>query len=152
MDSLDYHEQTKHTTESVRRGPGLDWANRPRLFKHYVDGPPARDIPAPLVPLLGLTGGVTKMLHGMPFRAAACTGALYHVEMYVVDANGVSHAAMDSLSLVPLRDGDFRGALGGAIAGDPGREAVVFTTTFWRNAWKYRDRMYRHAFWDLGTM
>jgi nitroreductase len=28
----------------------------------------------------------------------------------------------------------------------------VYTTTFWRNAWKYQSRAYRHAFWDGGTI
>ncbi|MFC7230881.1 nitroreductase family protein [Saliphagus sp. GCM10025308] len=28
----------------------------------------------------------------------------------------------------------------------------VATSTWWRNAWKYRDRTYRHAFWDSGTV
>lgn len=28
----------------------------------------------------------------------------------------------------------------------------VATSQWWRNAWKYRDRTYRHAFWDSGTI
>jgi nitroreductase len=29
---------------------------------------------------------------------------------------------------------------------------IVYTSTFWRNAWKYESRAYRHAFWDSGTI
>ena len=29
---------------------------------------------------------------------------------------------------------------------------MALTTTFWRNAWKYQARAYRHAFWDSGTI
>ena len=29
---------------------------------------------------------------------------------------------------------------------------LVLTSTFWRNAWKYRTRTYRHCFWDAGTL
>ncbi len=29
---------------------------------------------------------------------------------------------------------------------------VVATSTWWRNAWKYGARTYRHAFWDSGTV
>jgi hypothetical protein len=29
---------------------------------------------------------------------------------------------------------------------------LVSTSTFWRNAWKYRARAYRHAWWDDGTL
>jgi SagB-type dehydrogenase family enzyme len=28
---------------------------------------------------------------------------------------------------------------------------LAMTSTFWRNAWRYRERAYRHAFWDAGT-
>ena len=29
---------------------------------------------------------------------------------------------------------------------------AVCTSTFWRNAWKYQARTYRHCFWDDGTL
>jgi hypothetical protein len=28
---------------------------------------------------------------------------------------------------------------------------LVCTSTFWRNAWKYQARTYRHCFWDTGN-
>ena len=28
---------------------------------------------------------------------------------------------------------------------------LAVTSTFWRNAWRYRERAYRHTFWDAGT-
>jgi hypothetical protein len=28
---------------------------------------------------------------------------------------------------------------------------VALTSTFWRNAWRYKGRAYRHTFWDTGT-
>ncbi len=28
---------------------------------------------------------------------------------------------------------------------------LIATSTFWRNAWRYKERAYRHTFWDLGT-
>ena len=28
---------------------------------------------------------------------------------------------------------------------------VAVTSTFWRNAWKYCGRAYRHPTWDAGT-
>jgi SagB-type dehydrogenase family enzyme len=161
MDALAYHELTKHSPESVRRAGGLDFSNQPRLFKKYV-GLGATAIPASLADVIRLSGGITKWLGGMPFRANACTGALYHIEIYVVGgeldglAAGVYHVDIQADALVPLRSGDYRAALA-AAAGHPASlghapVALVFTTTYWRNAWKYRTRMYRHAFWDLGTM
>jgi SagB-type dehydrogenase family enzyme len=161
MDALTYHEVTKHSPDSVRRAGGLDFSNQPRLFKKYL-GLRARPIPTALADVIRFSGGITKWLWGMPFRANACTGALYHIEVYVVSgdleelAAGVYHVDIEADALVLLRSGDFRAALI-ASAGWPASlrhapVALVFTTTYWRNAWKYRARMYRHAFWDLGTM
>src|SRR5262245_60215850 len=95
------------------------------------------------------------------FRAAACTGALYHVEPYVVAgeieglAPGVYHYSVHEESLRRIRAGDFREALASASA-DPRANSVkatiLFTSAIWRNAWRYEDRAYRHVFWDSGTI
>jgi SagB-type dehydrogenase family enzyme len=89
----------------------------------------------------------------MPFRAAACTGALFHIELYLVCADlpdleaGVYHYGAHDNGLRQLRRGDFRQCLGVAAP-----LAIVLTSTWWRNAWKYQERTYRHAFWDSGTI
>src|SRR5439155_578352 len=55
-----------------------------------------------------------------------------------------------------LRAGDHRAAVVAATAGEPAMTAapviVACTSTFWRNAWKYQARTYRHCFWDDGTL
>ncbi|UPM44372.1 SagB/ThcOx family dehydrogenase [Halocatena salina] len=101
----------------------------------------------------GITKTIQRGGHSIPFRAAACTGALYHVELYVIcgplpglDA-GVYHFDPRTLSLDLLRTGDFRG-----VCGPTAPFVMVPTTVWWRNAWKYRARTYRHAFWDSGTI
>lgn len=94
------------------------------------------------------------------FRAASCTGALYHIEGYVVCADmpgltaGVYHYDPRRHVLQQLREGDFREVLRGWHEfKDYGAHAyVVLTSTFYRNAWRYEDRSYRHAFWDAGTV
>src|SRR5439155_23020981 len=52
--------------------------------------------------------------------------------------------------------GDYRGACVAAAGGERSRAqarvVVASASTYWRNAWKYRDRAYRHAFWDGGTL
>ena len=49
-----YHEATKHSWESVRGSHhGLDWANKPLLFKIYPDAPAIvlpREVSAPVMP------------------------------------------------------------------------------------------------------
>ena len=107
-----------------------------------------------LARLCYFSNGVTRVLRRMPFRAAACTGALYHIEIYLIcgeladlDA-GVYHYGAHDNALRQLRAGDFR------VAAGPGTAPVslALTTTYWRNAWKYESRAYRHAFWDSGTV
>ncbi len=96
------------------------------------------------------------------FRAAACTGALYEVEIYAVcgglpglDA-GVYHFSPADFTLRRLREGDLRGELVCAAAGEEAISqapvTLVLTAIFWRNAWKYRARAYRHFFWNSGTI
>jgi SagB-type dehydrogenase family enzyme len=119
-----------------------------------------------LARLLIFSAGITKQ-RSHPggtfyFRAAACTGALYEIELYVVtgDLNGldagVYHFSPADVSLRLLRKGDFRGnlaqatAMQAAVAGAPA--TIVSTGTYWRNAWKYQARTYRHFGWDNGTL
>jgi SagB-type dehydrogenase family enzyme len=171
---------------------GLDWDIQPRPFKVYPDLDPIplpRDFPSSTRPALAVLDGPRG--HGGPpldraqlarllyftagvlrrraypggeicFRAAACTGALYHIDVYLVCGiladlePGVYHFAPDDFALRRLRAGDHRATLAGASGEEPavaGAPAIlVCTSTFWRNAWKYQARAYRHCFWDGGTL
>jgi SagB-type dehydrogenase family enzyme len=170
----------------------LDWDNQPLPFKVYPDldaiplptdlpgsqrlaidaiagtaAAPARPVDAGvLAHLLYFSAGVLRRRAypggEMLYRAAACTGALYHVDVYVVCgdvdglAAGVHHFGPHDFALRTLRAGDHRAHLVAATAGEAhaaGAQALlVLTSTFWRNAWKYRARTYRHCFWDAGTL
>ncbi|NHN47545.1 SagB/ThcOx family dehydrogenase [Halostella sp. JP-L12] len=110
----------------------------------------------------GVVESIERQGRTLRFRAASCTGKLYHVDLYLVcgDCDGLSagvyHFDPATFALDVVREGDYRGALADAT-GDyaPVADApvtVAVTSTWWRNAWKYRDRTYRHAFWDSGTV
>src|SRR5215472_9976531 len=110
----------------------------------------------------GLMGrGVDTRTGRIEFRTAGGTGARYHLEVYFVCAGlpdlpaGIYQYAAHDHSLRQLRAGDFRGVLVDATGAEPAvaRAPVVLamTSTFWRNAWRYKAREYRHAFWDGGT-
>src|SRR6267142_3739276 len=96
------------------------------------------------------------------FRAAACTGALYEIELYVVAGDlpgldaGVYHFNPADVSLRLLRKGNFRGNLAQATVMEPAvahaPATVICTGIYWRNAWKYQARTYRHFGWDNGTL
>jgi SagB-type dehydrogenase family enzyme len=95
------------------------------------------------------------------FRHAGCTGARYHLELYLVCgdlpglSSGVYHYAAHDHSLRRLRAGDYRAAVVAATGDEPAIAAApvvaVWTSTFWRNAWRYQERAYRHVYWDAGT-
>ena len=116
--------------------------------------------------LLYLSAGVTKKVEHpggtQYFRAASCTGALYAFELYIVCGDldgldaGVYHFGSGDSSLRRLREGDYRGVLAGAAGSDPAivraSAILICTGTYWRNAWKYQARTYRHFGWDNGTI
>jgi SagB-type dehydrogenase family enzyme len=116
--------------------------------------------------LLFFSAGVTKSKK-FPggetfFRAAACTGALYEIELYLVCqdlpglAAGVYHFGAAEFGLRQLRSGDYRKELLDATGGEKAIAhaplILICTGTYWRNAWKYRSRTYRHFGWDNGTV
>jgi SagB-type dehydrogenase family enzyme len=55
-----------------------------------------------------------------------------------------------------LRKGNFRGNLAEATAMETAvaraPATIICTGTYWRNAWKYQARTYRHFGWDSGTL
>src|SRR5713226_4280830 len=79
--------------------------------------------------LLYLSAGITRHRKypggEIYFRAAACTGALYEVELYLISADlphlqaGVYHFAPAEFGLRRLRAGDYRRALLEATAPEP---------------------------------
>src|SRR5271165_6904623 len=119
-----------------------------------------------LARILFFSAGITKQ-RAYPsgeiyFRAAACTGALYEIELYLVTGDlkgveaGVYHFDPADVALRLLRKGDFRGNLAQATAMEPAvahaPATIICTGTYWRNAWKYQARTYRHFGWDGGTL
>jgi len=119
-----------------------------------------------LAEILFLSAGVTRRRKypggEILFRAAACTGALYHIDLYLVCADlqdlpaGVYHFSPHDFALRCLRQGDFRGVLTRASGQEPSvldaPAILLCASTFWRNAWKYQARAYRHCYWDNGTI
>lgn len=114
--------------------------------------PPARDLDlAHLSRLLHLSAGVVRTSprpYGTyPFRAAGSAGGRFPLELYVAIPEGrglppgVHWYRPDEHALVEV--------------GPPPRGAaptVIVTGIPWRTGWRYRERGYRHVFWDAGTM
>jgi SagB-type dehydrogenase family enzyme len=121
---------------------------------------------ATLSRILYLSAGITKRKRHpggeIMFRAYPNTGALHHIDLYLVAGElpglsaGVYHFGPHDFALRRLREGDYRSVLVEASGRSPDlvRAPLIIASasTYWRNAWKYQARAYRHCFWDGGTL
>ncbi len=106
---------------------------------------------AQLARLLYLSAGVVRVTerpYGVhPFRAAGSAGGRFPLEVYVaVPPGGPLPAGVHWYD-------PWEHAL--ARVGPPpraGGPAVIVTGVPWRTGWRYRERGYRHMYWDAGTM
>jgi SagB-type dehydrogenase family enzyme len=168
------------TLEVTRLPRDFQETGKPALSVIAADPPipKAESIPdlESLAQVLFFTAGVTKSKKHQQgetfFRAAACTGALYEIELYVVCTDlrskiqlpdsapvvpaGVYHFGAAEFGLRQLRAGDFRHAVLQATGDDASIAhapvILISTGVYWRNAWKYKSRTYRHFGWDNGTI
>jgi hypothetical protein len=106
---------------------------------------------AQLSRLLYLSAGVVRTMkrpYGVhPFRAAGSAGGRFPLELYVAVPAGAPLPAgvhwYDPWEHALVRVGP------PPRAGGP---AVIVTGVPWRTGWRYRERGYRHVYWDAGTM
>ncbi len=133
-----------------------------------VSGREGERIPnlATLSRVLGLSAGITKRKRypggEILFRAYSNTGALHHIDLYLVTGElpglsaGVYHFDPRDFALRRLREGDYRAILveasGRSLDLIRAPAIIASASTYWRNAWKYEARAYRHCFWDSGTL
>jgi SagB-type dehydrogenase family enzyme len=124
--------------------------------------PPLADLTRILYFSAGITKKKTYPGGEIYFRAASCTGALYEFELYIVCGDlpdlkaGLYHFGPGDFALRLLRPGDHRSLIVNATAHEESaaRAPVIIISagTYWRNAWKYGARTYRHFGWDNGTI
>src|SRR3954470_2406924 len=155
-----------------------DISRLPWFYKRYDDSLPRVELPRELLPttapalavmagtaavppssvdlprlarLLHLSAGVTRTAERpyttWLFRASGSAGGRFPLELYVAIPEGLSAPAG-----VHCYD-PYEHALvtvGPPPAGDVA--TVVVTGVPWRTGWRYRERGYRHIYWDAGTM
>jgi len=101
--------------------------------------------------LLYLSAGVVRTMerdYGIhPFRAAGSAGGRFPLELYVAVPDGTRLPAglywYDPLEHALVQ-------VGPPPRGDA--PTIVVTGVPWRTGWRYRERGYRHVYWDAGTM
>ncbi len=138
-----------------RRALPRDWPEpalpATRVLAGAVDVPVSDiDLPA-LSRLLFLSAGVTRTAERRGrrflFRAAGSAGARFPLELYVAVPDGTSLPAG-----VHWYDPADHALVQVGPAPDGGAPTVVLTGVPWRTGWRYRERGFRHIYWDAGTM
>ncbi|HEY6962024.1 MAG TPA: nitroreductase family protein [Gaiellaceae bacterium] len=116
-----------------------------------VDIPPAALDLAQLGRVLYLCAGIVRTAQrdwgALYFRAAGSAGARFPIELYVAVPDGSPLPA--GVHWYHPHDHALV-----TIGPPPGGEApaIVSTGIPWRTGWRYRERGYRHIYWDSGTM
>ena len=107
---------------------------------------------AQLARLLFLAAGVVRTVERPTgtwlFRAAGSAGARFPIELYVAVPEGGSLPA--GVHWYDPRDHALVRV--GPAPRDGEAVTVVSTGVPWRTGWRYRERGYRHIYWDSGTM
>jgi hypothetical protein len=158
-----------------------DMTRRPMAYKRYDDDLPRillpQDLPASATPatavlagtaevpaarldlaalarLLYLSSGVTRRTTRpdgslVLFRAAGSAGARFPLELYVAAPRG---SGTDVPPGLHCYDPEAHSLV--TVGPPPLGEAptVVVTGLSWRTGWRYRERGFRHIYWDAGTM
>ncbi len=113
-------------------------------------GPGTFDLPQ-LSRLLHLSAGVVRITvrpyTTWLFRAAGSAGARFPLELYVAVPEGTAVPA--GVHWYQPQDHALL-----RIGPPPrsGAPTVIVTGIPWRTGWRYRERGYRHVYWDAGTM
>jgi hypothetical protein len=155
-----------------------DLARFPWFFKRYAHSLPRvalpRDLPPTTAPAVAVLAGTADVAHTelnlpqlsrllhlsagvvrttvrpyttWPFRAAGSAGGRFPLELYVAVPDGTPVPA--GVHWYDPHDHAF------VRVGPPPRgetPALVATDVPWRTGWRYRERGYRHVYWDAGTM
>jgi hypothetical protein len=157
----------------------MDLARLPWFFKRYAESLPRvplpRDLPTAPAPAVAVLAGnadvarsdldlpqLSRLLHlsagvvrtqelsytTWPFRAAGSAGGRFPLEVYVAVPEATAAVPAGVHWYDPLEHALVK-------IGPPPRgsaPAVAVTGVPWRTGWKYRERGYRHVYWDVGTM
>lgn len=101
--------------------------------------------------LLHLSAGVVRTMERpyatWLFRAAGSAGGRFPLELYVSVPDGTGLPAG-----VHWYDPEDHALVQVGPPPRGGTPAIVVTGIPWRTGWRYRERGYRHVYWDAGTM
>lgn len=104
--------------------------------------------------LLWAAQGITARKAGFAFRAAPSAGALYPMEIYLLNKDGLFHYLPSGHKLEALVDSDLRGLLAAAALGQNSISQapvdIVICAVYRRITGKYGQRGIRYAYIEAG--
>ncbi len=155
-----------------------DLARLPWFYKRYVESLPGvalpRDLPSTTAPAVAVLAGISAVAHAeldLPhlsrllhlsagvvrtterpygtwlFRAAGSAGGRFPLEVYVAVPDGMGLPAG-----VHWYDPHDHALVQVGPPPRGGTPALIVTGVPWRTGWRYRERGFRHMYWDAGTM
>lgn len=160
-----YHENTKHSYNSIRLNPNrVDWNNPPNKFKYYPSNfkRVSLGIEDEYSDFLYLIAGITakKTYPNMEYylRVNPSAGALYPNELYFQARNvqgledGIYHFEIGSSSIVLLEKIDEDCAIEANLNLQYCYDGFVFfiSSIYFRSSWKYKNRAFRYCLLDAG--
>jgi hypothetical protein len=156
---------------------GTDYETLPWFYKRYATSLPRIELPRELPPtstpaigvlagadvargtldlaqlgrILYLGGGIVRTTPRswgtFYFRAAGSAGGRFPIELYVAVPEGTALPAG-----VHWYQPEEHALLTIGPPPQSGAATIVSTGVPWRTGWRYRERGYRHIYWDSGTM
>lgn len=160
-----YHENTKHSYNSIRLNPNrVDWNNPPDKFKFYPSTFKriSLGIEDEYSDFLYLIAGITakKTYPNMEYylRVNPSAGALYPNELYFQARNvqgledGIYHFEVGSSSIVLLEKIDVNSAIETNMNLQYCYDGFIFfiSSIYFRSSWKYKNRAFRYCLLDAG--
>jgi SagB-type dehydrogenase family enzyme len=162
-----YHEQTKHSYDSVRSNPNqLDWSSQPSTYKNYPDTYPKRQLDLDkeednfLYHIAGLTA--KKSYPGFEYylRINPSAGALYPNELYFqargVEGveDGIYHYEVATHSIALVASISEEEGLEPYLGYTHAMEGYLFLVSaiYYRSSWKYKNRALRYCLLDAGHL
>ena len=160
-----YHQNTKHSYNSIRTNPNrVDWNNPPNKFKNYskdykriqlLNENPNYNF---LYLIAGISAKKTYPNAEYYLRVNPSAGALYPNEIYFQVRNtdgfedGIYHLEVASSSAVLLKKLELTQGIENLLDLPYSVDGFIFfiSSLYFRSSWKYKNRAFRYCLLDAG--
>ena len=162
-----YHQNTKHSYNSIRTNPNrVDWNNPPNKFKFYSKEYKRVHLNSSnqnynfLYLISGISAKKSYPSGEYYLRINPSAGALYPNEVYFQVRNvdgfedGIYHLEVGSSSAVLLQKLEFNQGMEELLELSYSVDGFIFfiSSIYFRSSWKYKNRAFRYCLLDAGHL